>query len=206
MKPLATPLRMKRVSTGILAGAFSLFIAAMTGAMTEGTAAAADALKIAVVDLQYAVANTEDGLRAQATLKKVFENRQQEIQKKEQDLAKQQEDLQKQARVMSREAFQRKEEQFRKEYFELQAMADAFQKELARKRAELINPLIERVQGNIKRLASQEGYDVIIDKPAAPFYRSDLDVTDKIIRLSNGGGGKAKDDKKDKAAPAASER
>jgi len=42
--------------------------------------------KVAVVDVQRAVASTEDGLRAQATLKKLFDNRQQELNKKQTEL------------------------------------------------------------------------------------------------------------------------
>ena len=44
--------------------------------------------KVAVVDVQRAVANTEDGLRAQATLKKLFDSRQQELNRKQNEMQK----------------------------------------------------------------------------------------------------------------------
>ncbi|MFO0671172.1 MAG: OmpH family outer membrane protein [Polyangiaceae bacterium] len=55
-------------------------------------------MKVAVVDVQRAVMQTEDGLRAQATLKKLFDSRQQELNKKQQELGKQKEELDKQQR------------------------------------------------------------------------------------------------------------
>ena len=53
--------------------------------------------------------------------------------------------------------------------------------------------------GIIRRLATQEGYDVIVDKQAVPYSRSDLDVTDRVITLFNQGGPVEADPK---AAPA----
>src|SRR5688572_29973467 len=64
--------------------------------------------KVAVVDVQRAVMQTEDGLRAQATLKKLFDSRQQELNKKQADLGKQKEDIDKQAKVMSQAALQKR--------------------------------------------------------------------------------------------------
>ena len=71
-----------------------------------GSPAAAQ-VKVAVVDVQRAVMQTEDGLRAQATLKKLFDNRQQELNKKQADLQKQKEDIDKQSRVLSQAALQK---------------------------------------------------------------------------------------------------
>ncbi len=168
-------------------------------ASSSRSAAAADALKVAVVDTQRAVADTEDGLRARATMKKLFESKQQELGRKEQDLLKQRDDLEKQMRVMSKEAFQKREEDFRRQTIELQAMLETYNKEIFKKQKELTDPIVERVMGNIKRLASQEGYDLIVDRAGAPYFRSDLDLTDKVIRLSNGGSAGGKDkDKEDK--------
>ena len=58
--------------------------------------------------------------------------------------------------------------------------------------------------GAIRRLATQDGLDLVIDKQAAPYVRSDLDVTDRIITLYNqGSGDEGKGTKKEGAAPAA---
>ncbi len=49
-------------------------------------AALAQQLKFGVVDVQRAVMETEDGLRASATLKKFFDKRQQELDAKQTEL------------------------------------------------------------------------------------------------------------------------
>ena len=50
--------------------------------------AASAQMRVAVVDTQRAVMETEDGLRAQATLKKLFDKRQRELDQKQKDLQK----------------------------------------------------------------------------------------------------------------------
>src|SRR5579884_3021099 len=93
-----------------------LLIAAAAAALVclFGTTASAQTMKVAVVDVQRAVMQTEDGLRAQATLKKMFDSRQQELNKRQQELAKQKEDIEKQSKVLSQAALQKKMDDWQK--------------------------------------------------------------------------------------------
>ncbi len=152
-----------------------------------GSAAHAE-MKIAVVDVQRAVMQTEDGLRAQATLKKLFDSRQQELNKKQADLAKQREDIDKQSKVMSQQALQKRVEDWQKAMVELQTVFVEYNKELEKKQKELTDPIFEKVMGIVKRLATTEGFDLVLDKNSAAYIRSDLDLTDRAIQMYNGGG------------------
>ncbi|HEY3237289.1 MAG TPA: OmpH family outer membrane protein [Polyangiaceae bacterium] len=143
--------------------------------------------KIAVVDTQRAVMETEDGLRAQATLKKLFDNRQRELDKKQADLQKQRDDIEKQKDVLSKEAFAKKAEQWQKDITELQTRFVEYNRELQKKQGELTQPIIQKAMGLIRRLATQEGFDLVVDKQAAPYVRSDLDLTDRVITMYNQG-------------------
>jgi outer membrane protein len=156
-----------------------------------GSTASAD-VKIAVVDVQRAVMQTEDGLRAQATLKKLFDSRQQELNKRQVDLAKQKEDIDKQAKVLSQQSLQKKVEDWQKQMVELQSTFVEYNKELEKKQKELTDPIFERVLGAIKRIAGQDSFDLIVDRATVAFSRGDLDLTDRVIQLANGspaGGG-----------------
>jgi outer membrane protein len=143
-------------------------------------------MKVAVVDLQRAVMQTEDGLRAQATLKKLFDSRQQELNKRQTDLQKQKEDIDKQSRVLSQAALQKKVDEWQKQMVELQTTFVEYNKELEKKQKELTDPIFERVLGAVKRVAGTDGYDLIVDRATVAFSRGDLDLTDKIIQLANG--------------------
>jgi outer membrane protein len=171
----ATYLRL--VAAPILALAVFLF----------GSSARAAEQKVAAVDVQRAVMQTEDGLRAQATLKKLFDSRQQELNKKQNDLQKQREDIDKQSKVLSKEALQKRIDEWQKQMVELQTVFIEYNKELEKKQKELTDPIVEKVMGIIKRIASTEGYDLIVDKATVAFVRTDLDLTDRCIQMVNGG-------------------
>ena len=39
-----------------------------------------------------------------------------------------------------------------------------------------------------RRVATQDGYDAILEKQAVPYMRNDLNLTDRVIQMYNGGG------------------
>src|SRR5262252_3607016 len=96
-------------------------VAAIALAGTLSTLAHAE-MKIAVVDTQRAVMETEDGLRAQATLKKHFDKRQRELDEKQVALQKEHEDIEKQKDVLSKQALQARVDKWQKEMAELQTV------------------------------------------------------------------------------------
>jgi len=173
-------LRVRRLSIArraLLGGAFVLTVAGAAYAQT----------KIAVVDTQRAMMETEEGLRMQATLKKLFDSKQRELDKRQKDLQAEEADIQKQRGVLSQEALQRRAEEWQREMMSLQQMYVGYNQEMQKKQGEMTQPIIQKTMGLIRRLATQEGYDLIIDKQAAPYFRSDLDLTDRIITMYNGG-------------------
>jgi outer membrane protein len=150
--------------------------------------ALAQQLKFGVVDVQRAVMETEDGLRAQATLKKFFDKRQQELDAKQNDLQKQREEIEKQSKVLSQQAVQKRLEEWQKQMVELQTVFVEYNKELQKKQGELTQPIYGKIIGLLRRIATQDGYDAILEKQAVPYMRNDLDLTDRIIQMYNTGG------------------
>src|SRR5579863_5193405 len=171
---------MRKTARFLLAAALLSFVSLFGGPASAET-------KIAVVDVQRAVMQTEDGLRAQATLKKLFDSRQQELNKRQTDMQKQKEEIDKQSRVLSQQSLQKKVDDWQKQMVELQTTFVEYNKELEKKQKELTDPIFERVIGAIKRIAGTDGYDLIVDRATVAFSRSDLDLTDRVIQLANGG-------------------
>jgi outer membrane protein len=161
-------------------------ILALVGLVTLPTPAYAES-KIAVVDVQQAVMQTEDGIRAQATLKKLFDKRQKELDGKQEELGKAREDIERQARVLSREALARRMEDWQRRMVELQTVFVDYNKELQKKQGELTGPILKKMLGIITRLAKKNGYELIIDRSATPYARPDLDLTEQVVQMYNSG-------------------
>jgi outer membrane protein len=174
------------------------------GAATAASDARADT-RIGVVNVQFAVTQTEDGIRATNTFKKLFDRRQQDLDARQADLAKMREDIEKQTRILSRESLTRRMEDWQKRMVDLQTTYVDHNRELQKKQAELTNPIMKKMIGVIGRIAKKNGYDVIVDAQAVPYVRSDLDLTDQVVQMYNGGAAgdddKDKDKKDDKDAP-----
>jgi outer membrane protein len=150
--------------------------------------AAAAQVRVAVVDTQRAVMETEDGLRAQATLKKLFDKRQRELDEKQNSLQNERTEIEKQRAVLSKEALAKRVEQWQRDMLQVQSVFVEYNKELQQKQGELTAPIVQKTVGIIRRIATQEGYDVVVEKQATPYFRSDLDLTDKVITTYNRGG------------------
>ena len=144
--------------------------------------------RVAVVDTQRAVMETEDGLRAQASLKKHFDQKQRELDGKQNRLAKEREDIEKQRGVLSKQALATRVEKWQREMVSLQSVFVDYNKELQKKQSELTQPIFAKTMGIIRRIATKNGYDVVLDKQAVPYSRSDLDLTDRVITQYNQGG------------------
>lgn len=165
--------------------AFLVFAAAVLLAPRE--AAHAEGMSIAVVDLQGAVMQTEEGIRAQAQLKKLLDKRQVTLDSKQTELARMRGDIERQARFLSREALTRRMEIWQKEMLTLQTVFVDYNKELEKKQSELTAPILTRMIALISKLAAKNGYDIVVDKRAAPFSRPELDLTDRIVAMYNAG-------------------
>ncbi len=148
-------------------------------------------MKIAVVDTQRAVMETEDGLRAQAALKKNFDKRQKDLDDKQVALQKERDDIDKQKEVLSKQALQARVDKWQHEMADLQTTFVEYNKEIQKKQNELTQPIFQKAMGIIRRIATQNGYDMVLDKQVVPYNRSDLDLTDRVITEYNQSGGAA---------------
>jgi outer membrane protein len=163
--------------------------AALGAAVLAAPTSASLAAGFAVVDLQGAVIQTEEGIRAQAQLKKLVDRRQTDLDGRQTQLSKMRADIERQARFLSREAVTRRMEMWQKEMLTLQSSFVDYNKELEKKQRELTAPIIQKMIVIVTKIARAEGYDIVIDRQAAPYSRPDLDITDRVVQAYNNGEG-----------------
>jgi len=147
--------------------------------------------KIAVVDLQRAILETEDGRKAKAKLKKLFETRQVALDKKQTDIKKMKEEIEKQRNVLSKDALQKKLAEYQKAFVELQTVYVEYQRELAKKEGELTKGIVVRMEDILRRIGQTNGYTLIIERneSGVVWVPTNLDLTDMVIQKYNSGEG-----------------
>lgn len=151
------------------------------------TSAASAEVKIAVVDLQRALNETEDGRQAQRRLKKLFEKRQASLDATQEKLKKQKESIEKQQDVLSQDALRKKVEAYQQELVKLQTEYVDYQRELAAKESELTQKILEKMQEILRRIGQTDGYTLIVEanEGGVVWVPSNLDLTDTVIQRYN---------------------
>ena len=144
-------------------------------------------MKVAVVDVQRAVMETEDGLRAQATLKKYFDRRQGDLNAKQEDLLRRKDEIEKQSKVLSQAALARAMEEWQRQMNEVQQVFLDYNKELQKKQGEITAPIFARVSALLRKVSKRDGYDLVLERQAVPYVRTEFDITDAIITMYNTG-------------------
>jgi outer membrane protein len=152
-------------------------------------------VRIAVVDLQRALNETEDGRRAKARLKKLFKQHQTELDKRQGELKTLKEDIERNKEVWSRDVLQKRAEEYQKAFIDLQQVYTDYQRELAEKEGELTGEILQRMQSILRRIGQAEGYTLIVERNegGVMWVPSNLDVTDQVIQRYNSGEGREAD-------------
>jgi outer membrane protein len=145
--------------------------------------------RFAIIDVRRAISETEQGLRVQATLKKLFDSRQIELDGKQRQLQTDKEQIDKdfQAGKVNKDAVAKKYESLQRSAADLQTTMVEYQREMQRKETELTTPILQGIMEAVKRIAAQEGYEMIFEKSAVPYFRGDLELTDRAIQMYNSG-------------------
>lgn len=168
-------------------------VALAAPALVASKAHADPPIKIAVVDMQRALHETEDGRKAKAQLKKLFEDRQKTLDKQQNDLKSMKDSLDKQHDVLTPAVLSKKQEELQKAFADLQSTYMEFQRELQSKEGELTKDIIERMQRIMRHVGQTEGYTLVLERneSGVVYVPSNYDLTDLLIQRYNAGEGKS---------------
>jgi outer membrane protein len=175
-----------------LAAARRWLVAALFSLMALGlfaSAAAAQQIKIAYVDLQRALNSVEDGKKAKSELKGMFDQRQKKLDSEQEELKKFKEALEKelQSDLLGEEKKREKMIDYQRRFYELQNLYLQLQKELSTAEAERTKKIFGRFQEVLQEIGLKEGYTIILEKTESSvlWAPKSLDITDQLIQNYN---------------------
>ena len=150
--------------------------------------ALAEEVKLGYVDLRRALHETEDGHKAESSLKKVFDQKQKELDEQQEDVKKAIEDLNKKRTLLPADTVRQKESELQERVAKVQQTYMRHQQDLAAKEEEATRPIVERLQRIIAKIAAAENFTMILDKnQGVVFAKPHLDLTNEVIRRYNSG-------------------
>ena len=156
-----------------------------------GSSALAEELKLGYVDLQRALSETEDGRKAKANLKKIFDQKQKELDEQQEELKKAVEDLDKKRTLLPADKVREKEAELQGRMQKVQQTYLRHQQDLQAKEQEATSKIFERMNKILGKIALAENFTMILDKTQGGivFAKPSLDLTNDLIRRYNAGEG-----------------
>jgi outer membrane protein len=152
-----------------------------------GSVWAAD-LKIAYVDIQRAVNESNAGKDAKKVITRDVEKFQRQIAEKQKELQTMKESFEKQALMLNPDARANKEKEYQNKLREYQRWGEDTQNEINQKRMEMERNIALALQKVIQKVGSDEGYTLILEKNEniVLYVSKALDITDRVIKVYDG--------------------
>ena len=149
--------------------------------------AQSSSVKIAYIDLQRVMIESDKGKDARKSLSEQLEKRKKEVNEKQSDLQKMKDTLEKQVAMITPEARADKEKQYQIQLKDYQRMTSDYQAELQQKDQEFTQKILKDLEDLIKTFGENEKYTLILEKTQGGilFASPSIDMTDKVIAAYN---------------------
>jgi len=148
-----------------------------------GSALAID-LKVAYVDIQKAVNESNAGKDAKKVITKEVEKFQRQIADKQKELQTLKDSLEKQAPMLTPDARATREKEYQNKLREFQRWGEDTQNEINQKRVEMERNISVALFKVIQKVGADEGYTLILEKNEniVLFVSKTIDITDRVIK------------------------
>jgi outer membrane protein len=146
-----------------------------------------DQLKIAIVDVQAAILQTNEGKAAREKIEKDVTKKRQELVDQQKNLKKLQDEFQAQQAVLSDAEKQAKQKEFQTKLQAFQQAQMTFEQESRQKEAGALQKIFINIQTEVKKIAKEKGFDMVFDKSAAVllYANNTTDITSQVVSLYN---------------------
>lgn len=147
--------------------------------------AAADAQKIAVVDIKMIL---DESTAAKGINKQIEEKRnsyQSQVAKEEEALKKEDKKLSEQRSVLSKEAFEEKAKSFRKKVVDAQKDVQTKRTKLENAYTEALGKVRDATLKIISDLAKDKGFDIAVPKSQVLYSKDNLDISKEVLEKLN---------------------
>lgn|SRR3990167_4325682 len=169
--------------SGILV--FVCFLFVFMGLSSPGHATAQE--KIALVSLQKALNDVNEGKQVKATLKADFDAKQKQLESLKAELKKMRDDLDKQKMVLSEDALKAKAGEMQTKFMDLQNKAVQYENELKQKEAQNADRILSHLRNLTVQLAKEKQYDLVVENSAdiVIYSAKAEDITGQLIQRYN---------------------
>ena len=137
--------------------------------------------KVAVINLQKAVLESAEIKAASAAMESRYKPRVTQIETLDKEIAAISQNLQSNAGKLTAQAEADLNAQGTKKQRDVQRLRDDLQADVDRDRNEILQRSAGKMTDVLKKLSEEKGYDLVVDAPYAPYFKTSLDITNDLI-------------------------
>ncbi len=163
------------------------FAAAALAAVTVfGTAAFAEGLKIAVIDVNKVLNESEAGKNAKKKMEARYEELKKKIDVKNDEAKKMKDELDKQKILLGKEKLKEREDALKGKIEELRQLTQESEKEMQGRQGEMTREILKVIEARLDKYVADEKIDLVLEKSAGVVHANpSLDITAKVLELVN---------------------
>lgn len=166
--------------------AYQKYLAAVVCVLVFGVPAyGADVAKIGIVDFQKVLTESEAGKEVQAEIQKKGRKMESDLKELGEEIESLNKQLERDSMVMSKEKRQKKQRELEIKKYDFQSMQKKYQSQFREMENKLVGELQDEIFDIAETIGKREGYLLIIEKSAAVYYPSTIDITDQVIKAYN---------------------
>ena len=147
--------------------------------------AASAQTKLAVINLQRAVLESDEIQKASAAMEAKYKPRQQELEKNQKDLQGIQQQLQAGAGKLTSQAEADLTAQGQRKQRDIQRMTEDLQADVNAERTDILGKSSQKMAEVVKKLAEEKSYDVVVDVSNTVYFKPALDITAEALAAYN---------------------
>jgi outer membrane protein len=150
-----------------------------------GATGAAAELKIAVLDTQRALLESEEARQLLQAAQSELEKEETEVKNLGDEIVALQEQLQKDAEVLSQGEQRKRQKEIEDKRIDYEFLVNKLQKEVNDRRQELLQQMVPKIDAVLKDLIELEGYDFIMERANLRYANSKHDITRRVTEKLN---------------------
>lgn len=149
--------------------------------------ARAEAIRIAVIDVNKILNESEVGKSAKKKIEVRYEELKKRIEAKQEEAKKIKDEIDKQKILLGKEKLKEKEDALAARVSELRQMTQEGEKEMQTRQGEQTREVLKIIEGQLDKVVKAEKLDLVLDKTqgGVVHFVPALDITDKVLGLVN---------------------
>ena len=163
------------------------FAGAAFAALTAfGGVAFAEGLKVAVIDVNKVLNDSEAGKDAKKKMEARYEDLKKRIDVKNGEAKKLKDDLDKQKILLGKEKLKEREEALKGKIDELRQITQEAEKEMQGRQGDMTREILKTIETRLDKYVADEKYDLVLEKSAGVIHSNpSMDITGKVLELVN---------------------